>query len=200
MATPTPPCQAGAPPPARHPRAVAPARGARSLDVLRWGYNLTFQAVPLGDRRVPPAQGGSAAMLSGDFKTRLESRLSKLGLSWEESGNFLKGVVDVGEGRTQVFLVDTNVDQFGPYQDHDILSPICRVADQESRIKSVAFTLLEFTGKQKVGHVAVINGILVYKADCGIDAPEDVFGTLLRTVCKMADTLEKILTEGLDAY
>jgi hypothetical protein len=139
-------------------------------------------------------------MLSGDFKTRLENRLTTCGLSWEESGNYLKGVVDVGDGRTQVFLVDTTIDQFGPYQDHDILSPICRVADQETRIKSVAFSLLEFTGKQKVGHVAVINGILVYKADCSIDAPDDVFRTLLRTVCKMADTLEKILSEGLDAY
>lgn len=139
-------------------------------------------------------------MLSIEFKQRLESRLTKCGLSWEENESFLKGELEVGEGRTQVFLVDTNVDQFGPYQDHDILSPICRVADQAARIKSVAFTLLEFSGKQKVGHVAVINGFLVYKADCSLDAPDDVFETLLRTVCKMADTLEKILTEGLDAY
>jgi len=139
-------------------------------------------------------------MLSSDFKLRLESRLSKCGLSWEESGTYLKGVLDLGSGRTQVFLVDTNVDQFGPYQDHDILSPICRVADQDARIRSVAYTLLEFTGKQKVGHVAVLNGILVYKADCSVDAPDEVFDTLLRTVCKLADTLEGILTEGLDAY
>lgn len=139
-------------------------------------------------------------MLSADFKKRLENRLTKSGLPWEECGSYLKGVLDVGSGRTQAFLVDTNVDQFGPYQDHDILSPICRVADQESRIKTVAYSLLEFTGKQKVGHVAVINGILVYKADCSVDASDDVFDTLLRTVCKMADTLEKILTEGLDAF
>lgn len=139
-------------------------------------------------------------MLSGEFKQRLESRLTRCGLSWEETENYLKGILEVGEGRTQVFLIDTNIDQFGPYQDHDILSPICRVADQETRIKSAAFSLLEFTGKQKVGHVAVINGILAYKADCSIDALDEVFATLLRTVCKMADTLEKILTEGLDAY
>lgn len=139
-------------------------------------------------------------MFSGEFKQRLESRLTKSGLMWEESETYLKGVLEVGEGRTQVFLIDTSIDQFGPYQDHDILSPICRVADQEPRIKSLAFTLLEFTGKQKLGHVAVINGMLVYKADCSIDAPEDVFETLLRTVCKIADTLEKLLTEGLDAY
>jgi hypothetical protein len=139
-------------------------------------------------------------MVSSDFKTRLKNRLTKCGLSWEESGNYLKGVIDVGSGRTQLFLVDTNIDQFGPYQDHDILSPICRVADQETRIKAVAFTLLEFSGKQKFGHVAVINGTLVYKADCSVDAPDEVFDTLLRTVCKLADTLEKILTEGMDAY
>jgi hypothetical protein len=139
-------------------------------------------------------------MISSDFKKHLEGRLASCGLSWEESGNYLKGVLDVGDGRTQVFLVDTNIDHFGNYQDHDILSPICRVVDQEARIKDVALSLLEFTGKQKVGHVAVINGILVYKADCSIDAPTEVFDTLLRTICKMADTLEKILTEGLDAY
>jgi hypothetical protein len=139
-------------------------------------------------------------MLSADFKKHLEARLGSLGLSWQESEGYLRGEIDVGSGRTQAFLVDTHVDQFGPYRDHDILSPICRVADQEARIRDVAYTLLEFTGKQKVGHVAVINGMLVYKADCSIDAPDDAFDALLRTVCKMADTLENILTEGLDAY
>ena len=139
-------------------------------------------------------------MTSADFKRRLESKLSKCGLEWTESEHYLKGVLDVGSGRTQAFLVDTNVDHFGPYQDHDILSPVCRVADQAKRIKAVAFALLEFSGKQKVGHVAVLNGMLVCKADCSVDAPDEVFETLLRTICKMADTLETILTEGLDAY
>ena len=122
-------------------------------------------------------------MTSADFKRRLESKLSKCGLEWTESEHYLKGVLDVG-----------------PYQDHDILSPICRVADQSERIKAIAFALLELSGKQKVGHVAVINGILVCKADCSVDAPDEIFETLLRTICKMADTLEKILTEGLDGY
>ena len=139
-------------------------------------------------------------MTSTDFKTRLKTRLSKCGLECSESEHYLKGVMDVGSGRTQVFLVDTNVDHFGPYQDHDILSPVCRVADQAERIRAIAFTLLEFSGKQKVGHVAVVNGILVCKADCSVDAPDEIFETLLRTICKMADTLEKILTEGLDGY
>ena len=139
-------------------------------------------------------------MSSADYKKRLEGKLSKCGLEWSETEHYLKGVMDVGSGRTQVFLVDTTVDHFGPYQDHDILSPVCRVADQAERIKAAAFALLEFSGKQKVGNVAVINGTLVYKADCSVDAPDEVFETLLQTVCRLADTLETILTEGLDAY
>jgi len=134
------------------------------------------------------------------FKRRLEGRLRSLGLSWVEAGNYLKGELDTGEDRTQVFLVDTNIDQIGSYEDHDILSPICRVADLEERIKAVSVTLLELTGNQKVGHVAVVNGFLVYKADCRVDAPDDVFEVLLKTVCETADRLEKILSEGLDQH
>jgi hypothetical protein len=90
-------------------------------------------------------EGGRGHMTYADFKSRIESKLSKCGLEWKESEHYLKGVLDVGSGRTQAFLVDTNVDHFGPYQDHDILSPVCRVADQSERIKAVAFALMPQT-------------------------------------------------------
>jgi len=133
-------------------------------------------------------------------KQRIEAQLASCGLQWTESSGYFKGIVDVAEGRTQVFLVDFDVDQLGSYQDFDILSPICRIADQEARVKKIAYALLEFSGKQKLGHVAVSQGMLVYKADCPIDAPAAVFQAVLQTVCKLADVLERIVTDGSDAF
>lgn len=130
----------------------------------------------------------------------IERHLSSCGLQWTETPGYLKGVIGVAEDRTQVFMVDYDADQLGPYQDFDILSPVCRIADREARVKEIALSLLEFTGKQKLGHVAVLGGMLVFKADCPVDAPTSVFETVLQTVCKTADILEKIITDGGDAF
>lgn len=134
------------------------------------------------------------------IRQKIEQHLASCGLQWTEAPGYLKGVIDVADGRTQVFLVDYDADQLGPYQDFDVLSPICRIADQEARVKVVAYSLLEFSGKQKLGHVAVHGGMLVFKADCPVDAPASVFQTVLQTVCKTADVLEKIITNGGDAF
>jgi hypothetical protein len=133
-------------------------------------------------------------------KQRIEQHLASCGIQWAEAAGYFKGVIDVADGRTQVFMVDFDADELGPYQDFDILSPVCRIADQEARVKQIAYPLLEFSGKQKFGHVAVFQGMLVYKADCPIDAPTAVFQTVLQTVCKTADVLEKIVTDGADAF
>ncbi len=132
-------------------------------------------------------------------KEKIERHLASCGLQWSDATGYLKGVVDVAEGRTQVFLVDYDADQLGPYEDFDVISPVCRIADQESRVRAVAYSLLEFAGKQKLGHVAILQGMLVYKADCPVDAPTEIFQTVLQTVCKTADVLEKIITDGGDA-
>lgn len=134
------------------------------------------------------------------IRPRIEQYLSSCGLQYTEAAGYLKGVLEVAEGRTQAFLVDFEADELGPYQDFDILSPVCRIADQEMRVKEAAFTLLEFSGKQKLGNVAVLQGMLIFKADCPVDAPLSVFQTVLHTVCKTADVLEKIITDGGDAF
>ncbi len=132
------------------------------------------------------------------IKQKIEHRLASCGLQWSDSTGYFKGVLDVGEGRTQLFFVDYDADELGPYQDFDVISPICRVTGQESKVKAIAYTLLEFAGKRKLGHVAVLNELLVYKADCPVDAPTEVFQTVLQTVCETADVLEKIITDGGD--
>lgn len=130
----------------------------------------------------------------------IERHLAACGLTYSDAGGYLRGVVDLGEGRTQLFLVDVDVDQMGPYRDFDILSPICKVAEHEAKLKALAYTLLEFSGKQKLGSLSIRHETLVYKADCPLEAPTEVFKTILTTVCRTADTLEKILTDGSDAF
>ena len=73
--------------------------------------------------------------------------------------------MDLGEGRTQSFLVDYDVDQLGSYQDVDVLSPICKIAEYGAQVKAVAYQLLEFSGKQKIGSVCIRGETLLFKAD-----------------------------------
>lgn len=132
--------------------------------------------------------------------SRLKSQLEGSGLRYEASSHYLRGVLDLPNGRSQIFLIDPTTDQVGDHDDHDILSPIADLAAYESQIKRKAFELLRFSGTRRLGHVCVIGTTLVFKADCSASVSPRAFRSVVEAVCKVADALEKALTNGSDNF
>ena len=133
-----------------------------------------------------------------DAKLRLQ--LQESGLNYEVSSHYLCGCVEFTNGRSQLFYIDPTTDVVGDHEDHDILSPIVDLENHEQGVRKKAFELLRFTGTQRLGHVCVIGSVLVYKADCSSNASAAAFRSVVESVCKVADKLEKALTGGADDF
>lgn len=132
--------------------------------------------------------------------SRLNRQLIESGLHYEVSSHYLRGVLELPNGRTQIFLIDPTTDRVGDHEDHDILSPVADLATHESRVRSKAFELLKFSGTRRLGHVCVIGTTVVFKADCSAEASPRAFRSVVEAVCSVADALEKALTNGLDNF
>ena len=131
---------------------------------------------------------------------RLMKQLKGSGLSYEASSYYLRGVLTLPGGRSQIFLIDPTTDKVGEHEDHDILSPIADLAVYESQVKRTAFELLKFSGTRRLGHVCVVGTTLVFKADCAAIASPQAFRSVVEAVCKVADAIEKALTNGSDNF
>lgn len=134
------------------------------------------------------------------IESKLKKQLEEAGLSYEVSSHYLCGCIEFANGRSQMFYVDPTVDIVGDHEDHDILSPIVDLESYEAGVRKKAFDLLRFSGRQRLGQVCVIGTTLVFKADCSSDASPRAFRSVVEAVCRTADTLEKALTGGADAF
>ena len=85
--------------------------------------------------------------------SRLKRQLDGSGLNYEASSRYLRGVLSLPNGRTQIFLIDPTTDKVGDHEDHDILSPVADLASHETRVRRKAFELLKFSGTRRLGHV-----------------------------------------------
>lgn len=132
--------------------------------------------------------------------SRLKSQLNESGLRYEVSSHYLRGILELPNGRTQIFLIDPSTDKVGDHEDHDILSPVADLLTHEGRVRSKAFELLRFSGTRRLGHVCIIGTTVVFKADCSADASPRAFRSVVEAVCSVADALEKALTNGLDNF
>jgi hypothetical protein len=131
---------------------------------------------------------------------RLKHQLDESGLHYEASSRYLRGVLELPNGRSQIFLIDPTTDKVGEHEDHDILSPVADLASHEARVRSKAFELLKFSGTRRLGHVCIIGTTVVFKADCSVDASPTAFRSVVEAACTVADALEKALTNGLDNF
>jgi hypothetical protein len=132
--------------------------------------------------------------------SRLKCQLDASGLSYEASSCYLRGVLELANGRTQIFLIDPTTDKVGDHEDHDVLSPVADLAFHEARVRNKAFELLKFSGTRRLGHVCIIGTTVVFKADCSADVSPKAFRSVVEAVCAVADALEKALTNGLDNF
>lgn len=132
--------------------------------------------------------------------SRLKRQLDGSGLNYEPSSRYLRGVLKLPNGRSQIFLIDPTTDTVGDHEDHDILSPVADLASHEARVRSKAFELLKFSGTRRLGHVCVIGTTVVFKADCSADASPKAFRSVVEAVCTVADALENALTNGRDNF
>jgi hypothetical protein len=132
--------------------------------------------------------------------SRLKHQLNASGLNYEASSSYLRGVLELPNGRSQIFLIDPTTDKVGDHEDHDILSPVADLVSHEAGVRSKAFELLKFSGTRRLGHVCVIGTTVVFKADCSVTASPAAFRSVVEAVCTVADALEKVLTNGLDDF
>jgi len=127
---------------------------------------------------------------------KLKKLLEGSGLEYQASSYYLRGTLKLAGGRTQMWFIDPKTDSVGDYEDHDILSPIADLGTHRAKVEKKAFRLLEFNGKRRLGHVCVMGGMALFKADCSVDVSPEAFRSVVEEVCRVADALENSLTEG----
>ena len=128
----------------------------------------------------------------------LSQLLNAAGLKFKiTEDNSVKMGFELESGRTQMIFIDGAPDQLGPYQDHDIYSPICEAAKLSP---SHAIKLMEISGTNKVGACIIRDGHLMLKTDVPVTITADQLRVVLQVMVDQADKLEQVLTGGADAF
>jgi len=134
-----------------------------------------------------------------NYDFRVKSHLDKLEINYEISGNGnFKVVFDMGEGRSQLVIINSITNQYGNMEVRDILSPIY-VADAKSSFsQSMLFDILELNGTYKLGAWQIDGGespyILQFNIQISANASESVLDDSIRLAASVADEMEKKLT------
>ena len=124
-------------------------------------------------------------------KSSLEKTLRAIGLQFEDTGDYFKGVFALEDGRTQMFLIDYAADDFMGHQEYDFMSFV-GPADDASAVKAAC----EMAGKSKRGGIVIVLGLICLKYEVGVDWDAEVIAANLLALSINADAMEEAIVGG----
>jgi hypothetical protein len=132
--------------------------------------------------------------------SRVRSALDNAGLKYTitDNGNF-KIPFDMGNGRTQVVIVNSKTYEFGGAEIREIFSVAAIVSSKSAFTQNNLFRLLELNETYKIGAWQIHGGespyILQFAIRAGANTPSSILADLIKLAATTADDMEQRLTE-----
>jgi hypothetical protein len=132
--------------------------------------------------------------------SRVRSALDNAGLKYTitDNGNF-KIPFDMGNGRTQVVIVNSKTYEFGGAEIREIFSVAAVVSSKSAFTQNNLFKLLELNETYKIGAWQIHGGespyILQFAIRAGANTSSSILADLIKLAAKTADDMEERLTE-----
>jgi hypothetical protein len=130
----------------------------------------------------------------------IESKLRGAGLNFEIANlpgtimhGGLKGVFELDNGRSHVFVVSTEADDYLGVSDHDVLCPI-KVGATAADVMAAASAM----ACKRRGGIVLANGILYVRMDMPSDLSGEFMAGQILGLCLIADELEQTLFDSDD--
>jgi len=132
-----------------------------------------------------------------DPRLKLQLETAHLSVTFDDLGD-AKGLVDLGQGRTQLFFVMSTTDAFPHFEVRKVWSPVAAVGSLP--IQQLALPLLRKNTECEFGYIAIAGDLIIFQANIAADCDPDVLRAVILGVCVAADTIEQQLTKGGDAF
>jgi hypothetical protein len=132
--------------------------------------------------------------------SRVRSALDNAGLKYTitDNGNF-KIPFDMGNGRTQVVIVNSKTYEFGGAEIREIFSVAAAVSSKSAFTQNNLFRLLELNETYKIGAWQIHGGespyILQFAIRAGANTSSSILADLIKLAAKTADDMEQRLTD-----
>jgi len=132
--------------------------------------------------------------------SRVRSALDNAGLKYTitDNGNF-KIPFDMGNGRTQVVIVNSKTYEFGGAEIREIFSVAAVVSSKSAFTQNNLFKLLELNETYKIGAWQIHGGespyILQFAIRAGANTSSSILADLIKLAAKTADDMEQRLTD-----
>jgi hypothetical protein len=132
--------------------------------------------------------------------SRVRSALDNAGLKYTitDNGNF-KIPFDMGNGRTQVVIVNSKTYEFGGAEIREIFSVAAIVSSKSAFTQNNLFKLLELNETYKIGAWQIHGGespyILQFAIRAGANTSSSILADLIKLAAKTADDMEQRLTD-----
>ncbi|KFD39083.1 hypothetical protein AT05_06830 [Schleiferia thermophila str. Yellowstone] len=131
---------------------------------------------------------------------KLESQFKQIGIdySYDQNGNRYKFIFDVGDGRTQLVLMNANTYDVAGTKIREIYSVAANTQNRTDYSQRTLFNLLEKNFNYKIGGWQMHGGEPPYQLQFAIRIPayvdDDYLLELLIQAAREADQIEKELT------
>jgi len=132
--------------------------------------------------------------------SRVRSALDNAGLKYTitDNGNF-KIPFDMGNGRTQVVIVNSKTYEFGGAEIREIFSVAAIVSSKSAFTHNNLFKLLELNETYKIGAWQIHGGespyILQFAIRAGANTSSSILADLIKLAARTADDMEQRLTD-----
>jgi hypothetical protein len=132
--------------------------------------------------------------------SRVRSALDNAGLKYTitDNGNF-KIPFDMGNGRTQVVIVNSKTYEFGGAEIREIFSVAAIVSSKSAFTQNNLFRLLELNETYKIGAWQIHGGespyILQFAIRAGANTSSSILADLIKLAATTADDMEQRLTD-----
>jgi hypothetical protein len=132
--------------------------------------------------------------------SRVRSALDNAGLKYTitDNGNF-KIPFDMGNGRTQVVIVNSKTYEFGGAEIREIFSVAAVVSSKSAFTQNNLFRLLELNETYKIGAWQIHGGespyTLQFAIRAGANTSSSILADLIKLAAKTADDMEQRLTD-----
>ena len=140
-----------------------------------------------------------AQLGESNYDYRIKSKLENLGIKYQitDKGNF-KVIFDMGQGRTQMVVINSNTYEYGGMEIREITSIAAIVDSKYDFNQNNLFRLLELNETYKLGAWQINGGtspyILQYALRISANSTQSVLDDLIRLAAKTADEMEQKLT------
>lgn len=121
----------------------------------------------------------------------LQSKLREMGVRFTEEGGVLKGGYHLEDGRSQLFALDPDAEDFGGHREYDFLSFVGPATDKAKIQKAC-----ELVGRMKRGGIVVREGHVALKIEVPADLPAAATVAHLQMLVNMADAIEREVFGG----